>query len=231
MALAVVNTKSTNSIGGSSLASTTLTYNGSVTTGSTLVALGFFYNDTGSLVAPAVSDTVNGAWTTPGYAHASGGFDNNIAIFIAIFPNTVSGTPTVTLDPSGNAFIGGFWIGEVTGAAASSLDVTSAANEQTTSTPFVATGILAQADEVIFAVMSTDFANSNTITPDATYTEAVEQESNAGSQAGSGLYKIVATTASDQADWTSVSADYLSKLITLKSAAAGGDTLMAQSIM
>lgn len=226
MALAVVNTNSATNIGSSvSQASTTLAFPGAVTAGSTLVAMGFSYNDTGvAITAPAVSDGTNGAWTVR-FIQNSISIDLNISAFIAYFQNSAGGvTPTVTWDPSGSAFMGGFWIGEVTGAAAASVDVTPAISVQTATTAFsIASGTLAQANEIIFAVMSSDFPNARTITPDATYTQAVEFEDNAASQAGNAQYKIVASTTSDTADWTisGAAANGISGLVSFKDSGGG----------
>lgn len=202
MALGVTKVNSATNIGsGVAQASTTLTYSGAVAAGSTLAAGGFYYNDTGSSTTPAVSDSVNGAWTVQSYHSLA--VDTNIQVWLAAFPNTASGTPVVTFDPSGSAFIGGFFICEVTGAAVASVDISGISNAQTsTTTPLIASGTLGQADEVIFAAFSSNYGATDTITKDATYTELVNFGDNAVSQAGEAQYKIVATTTSDQADWT-----------------------------
>jgi hypothetical protein len=178
-----------------------LAYSGAVTAGSTLVFAAWWYNDTGSVTSPTVSDTVNGAWTVQSYLSFSAA-DANIQVAVGTFENTGAGTPTVTFNPDGNAYVGGFAIGEVTDAATSSIDKSNVTGQNASSqAPSIASGALAQADEAIFAAFSSNFSGTQTINKDATYTEWAEEESNA-TQAGASQYKVVASTSSDTADWT-----------------------------
>lgn len=184
-------------------ASTTLSFSGSVAAGSTLVAGGFDYSG-GSPGSPAISDTVNGAWAVKKYAQLNA--DSNVEIWLATFENTTGGTPTVTWDPSGSADMGGWFIAEITGASTpTSVDVIPAKTDAAGVTPSIASGTLAQANEIILAVMAGATNNGTvTIVGDVAggYTGLVNQGDNATTQMGQAQYKIVASTASDTADWT-----------------------------
>lgn len=223
-ALAVVNCATATKLSG---ASTTQTYPGALTSGSTLVAGGFDYSG-GAPASPVISDSVNGAWTVQKYAAMTA--DGNVEVWLATKENSAAGTPTVTWDPNGTADMGGWFICEVTGAATASVDVKPAASQQNTLTPSIASGTLAQADEVLFAVMTgASFNTSISLAGDGTYTALVNQPDNTTSQMGHAQYKIVATTTSDQADWTVTDAGggafgKVSILISLKQAASGGCT-------
>ncbi len=210
-------------------ASTTLAFSGAVAAGSTLVAGGFDYSG-GSPASPSISDSVNGAWTVQRYYHAL--TDVNIEVWLATKENTAAGTPTVTWDPSGSADMGGWFIAEITGVDAASVDVVPAANKTVTTTqPFIASGTLAQANEILIAVM-TGITEQGVvaIAGDGTYTEIVNQGNNATSQMGQAQYKIVASTSSDTADWTITDAPIVGQddresasiLIGIKAAAGGG---------
>lgn len=207
-------------------ASTTLAFSGAVAAGSTLVAGGFDYSG-GSPASPAISDTVNGAWSVKKYAVLTA--DALVEVWLATFENTATGTPTVTWDPGGSADMGGWFIAEITSASTpTSVDVIPAASQQATSTPSIASGTLAQANEILIALMSGQTKGGTvTIAGDGTYTELVNQGDNTGSQMGQAQYKIVATTTSDQADWTLTDSgggadNKISILISIKEAAAGG---------
>jgi hypothetical protein len=227
MALAITNTRNQT---GASGGSTTLAYSGAVSAGSVLVAGGWNYNGSASPASPAISDSVNGSWTVRKYAGLTA--DANDELWLATFDNSGAGTPTVTWNPNGaSADMGGWFIAQVTGAANPSLDVTPATSQQTTITPSIASGTLAQADEILFAVMTGFTENGTvTITKDATYTELANQPDNATSQMGEAQYKIVAVTTTDTADWTVTDGSSgsgfgkVSILISLKQAAAGGAT-------
>lgn len=209
--------------------STTLAYSGAVAAGSTLVAGGFDFNSTGPVTAPAVSDTVNGAWTVKKYAFQSG--TNGIECWLATFENTAAGTPTVTWNPAAaSADMGGWFIAEITSATTpTSVDVVPAVNQTTGLTPSITSGTLAQANEILIAVMTGD-TNTGTVTiaGDAAggWTDLVNQPDNSSSQMGAAQYKIVASTSSDTADWTITDSggtgkDKISILISIKAAAGG----------
>ncbi|MES2360039.1 MAG: hypothetical protein V4529_16990 [Gemmatimonadota bacterium] len=228
MAIGITNITTATIISGGS---TTLAFSGSVTAGSTLVAGGFNFNNstTGS---PAISDSINGTWTVKKYANGFvSTFNQNTELWLATFENTAGGTPTVTWNPNGtSADMGGWFICEVTGAATpTSVDVTPAMNATTGLTPSITSGTLAQAAEVLFAVMTGDTTNGTvTIVGDAAggYTDLVNQGDNSSSQMGACQYKIVASTSSDTADWTITDVGGIGQgkgsiLISIKEAAGG----------
>lgn len=183
-------------------ASTTLAYSGAVAAGSTLIGGGFDYSG-GAPASPAISDTVNGAWTVKRYATLTA--DGNVEIWAATFENTAAGTPTVTWDPGGSADMGGWFIAEITGATTpTSVDVVPAASQQAnTNTPSIASGTLSQANEIIIAITSGQTNDSApAITGDGTYTQLVNQPDNLTSQMGQAQYKITSSTTTDTADWS-----------------------------
>lgn len=198
-AIAVVNCASKTLASG---ASTTLAYGSNVTAGSVLVAGGFDFNSSATPASPTITSSNNGTWTVRKYAQLTA--DANVEGFLATKDNATAGADTVTWDPNGSADMGGLFICEVTGATNPSLDVVPATSQQAnTDTPSIASGTLAQANEVIFAVMTgATRGGTVTITGDGTYTELVNNGDNGTSQMGQAQYKIVATTTSDQADWT-----------------------------
>src|SRR5581483_767775 len=226
----VSNLRTATAISGAS--STTLTYSGAVTAGSTLVMGSANYNT--SHGTPAVSDSVNGSWspgTTTG-SYGAGAGDANIEDYLYSFPNTSSGTPVVTNNPAGSSTDVGTWfIAEVLGALSSSRDIVNKNGELTANnTPSIASGTLAQADEVIFAMMTGSFGGTPSVTAlsgDGTYTEIVNNKDQSV-QMGQAQYKIVSSTASDTADWSVTPAtspnpgDSQSVLISIKVSAGGG---------
>jgi len=139
---------------------------------------------------------------------------------VAIFykENHPGGTIKVTVNPDGSSADIDFTVSEVSGAATSgALDKTAANSSAGTS---VATGVLSQANEIIFGIYTHQGATS-TLSPDTAggYTEIGENENNAGGQCYNAQYKIVASTASDTADWTGPSGECC--VATFKEAAAG----------
>lgn len=223
MAIAVTNIASATAISG---ASTTRAYGSAVTAGSTLVAGGFNYDSTPA--SPTISSSNNGSWTVKKYGQLTA--DTNLEVWLATKENATAGADTVTWDPPGTADMGGWFICEITGVAtASTTDVTPAVSQTNGVTPSVASGTLAQAAEALFAVMGAATANPVvTIAGDGTYTQLVNNGDNA-TQAGQAQYKIVASTASDTADWTITDGGgggvgKVSILISIKEATGGGAT-------
>jgi hypothetical protein len=230
MAIAVTNLRSVTAVGGA--ASTTLAYLSAVTAGSTLFGGGANFN--GSHASPAISDGVNGSWAVQSYATVP--VSASIETWLATFENTGAGTPTVTNNPAGaSADVGIFFIGEATGSSTpTSVDKSGLSHADGGSkTPFVASGVLAQANELLLAVTSGTWGGTpavTSITADPTYTTIVSNPDQS-TQLGHAQYKIVATTTSDQADWTIVPAtapdpgDGVAIMMSIKAAAAAtGDT-------
>lgn len=197
--MAVTNTRAATAISGS--ASTTLAYLSAVTAGSTLVAGGADFNT--AHASPAYSDSVNGAWTTRAYDHLASASD--VEVSLAAFENTGAGTPTVTFNPAGgSADIGAWFIAEVTGATTpTSVDKALTSAPAASNAPGIASGTLAQADEVIVAMMTGDHGGTPTLTlsGDGTYT-ALVSNNDQSVQMGQAQYKIVAVTTTDTADWS-----------------------------
>jgi hypothetical protein len=110
---------------------------------------------------------------------------------------------------------------EFAGAVTSSaLDQAPTATSGTSAAPAIASGTLSQADEVIVAIAS-HTGSDTTWAPDGTYTQISENEDNDTGQTYSSQFKIVATVASDTADWTlGASRTWFATLATFK--AAGG---------
>lgn len=174
------------------------TYSSAVLPGSLLVAFGAVFNNGGS-GEPTVSDNVNGAWG----AVASTGFavsgDPDSEIYLWSFPNSAAGTPTVTMNPPGASSANDLVLFEITGAATSDprdVSVTNSGSGAGTM-PNVATGVLAQAAEIIISGFS-HTGPDMTLTEDAadSFTLADEDESNSGGQTFLVQYKIVAAVTS-----------------------------------
>lgn len=154
---------------------------------------------------------------------------------IAIFykENHPGGTVKVTVDPNGTSSDIDFTVSVVhstNGAFSASLDKALAEQDVTTGTPNIATGTLVQADEIIFAIITHQEANT-TFTPDGTYTQIGENENNATGQCYNAQRKIVATTTSDVADWTlGASRDSQMCLASFKEPAGGAAMRPIQSM-
>lgn len=173
-----------------------------VLSGSLLVAVGAVFNGNGD-GEPTITDSVNGAWgaaATTGFAIAG---DSNSELWCWSFPNSASGTPTVTMDPPGTPSDNDLVLLEITGAATSSprdIVVTNSAAYGPTNqavTMSVVTGTLAQANEILISAgshtgvdrpLEADTADS--------FTLADEDESNTTGQTFLVQYKIVAATSS-----------------------------------
>lgn len=202
-------------------AGTTLAFLSAVTPGSTLVVGGGNYG-----AAPTISDSVNGAYSAG--ASRSYAPDTASKVTLAYFYNTAAGTPTVTFNTTG---IGYFFICEVTNAIASPLDVSVNADGASGTAHSLASGTLAQADEVIFAIAGGYVGGTIAITADPTYTELVMQDDNNTNVGGQAQYKIVSSTASDTADWTWASAaPTLKALMSLKVTAGVSAALSGTAI-
>lgn len=185
-----------------------------IASGALVVVLTSVWNSSGSTAT--VSDGTAGTYTQAVTLNSGA----NETIFIHYFENHPGGTVTVTVNPVGSGADIDFVIVEVSGAATSgALDNTNTATG-TTSTPAIASGALDQADEIIFAIL-THTSPTQAITPDATYTQAGENENNSSGQCFNAQYKIVASSASDTADWSTTPAQPVSYacLATFKAAA------------
>ena len=137
------------------------------------------------------------------------------------FPNSVAATVKVTVNPPGASADIDFTLSEVSGAATASPLDAQVRSAGTSNAPNVVSGTLAQANEIIFAVMTHDGATA-ALTPDATYTQIGENENNSTGQCYNAQYKIVAATTSDTADWSkATSVNWETVLASFKEAAAG----------
>jgi hypothetical protein len=198
--------------------SATLAFLSAVEAGSTLFCCTVVANTNGSTLA--VSDGLNGSWGSPAVSKALTGA-TSLQVYIHYFPNTVGGTPTVTVNPGG-ASADAFWfvIGEIDDADAAPLDKTASA-EDTVAGPnaSVSTGVLTQNDEVVIAVMAHNGVDDTPINEDTgdAFTLLAEDEDNSPGQAGSAQYKIVSTTASIQVDWfLEINAPWIAAVATFK---------------
>lgn len=89
-----------NASGGNTSSPLTFLFPATVTAGSLLVLKLAIYNS----VTVTVTDNVNGSWTQAG-SYAGPSASNKAAVFY--FPNSGAGTITVTVTPSGSAFLAG----------------------------------------------------------------------------------------------------------------------------
>lgn len=193
-----------------------LAFPGAVIPGSTLVVVGFGFNGGAGIkgVPPTVVDTINGAYVVPSYFGLPS--DNEVEVWIAVFPNTVAGTPTVTVTPSSGAADITIVICEVKDSTPASVDISGVHNSGNSNTPNIASGVLSQNNEVIFAAVTGIWA-TGTITKDPTYTELVNQPDNDTNQAGEAQYKVVNVAISDQADWVLQNGEqWVNVLLTIK---------------
>ena len=188
--------------------------------------------DGGGVSTMAVSHS-EGSWTapagTPVLADANGG------AFINYFNNSGGGTFTVTFTPGGGSSDIDAVVIEVSGAASSAFDQYVEATGTFTSsaggTATVTTGTLAQANNLIFTVLTHNGAN-RTFTEDAAYTLVAEDEDNATSQAFHSQRITTATSdtgakTATVALGTAAGADTVTwaiAAIVVKEAAAGGRT-------
>ena len=192
------------------VASTTLAFLSTVTSGSLLIAGTRVGGITTTL---AVSDDVNGAWTR---TREQDTVDDH-SLFVDHFLNSGSGTVTVTCDPSGTPYVR--WIiGEYSQIATSgALDQVNSATGNSTS---LASGNITtlQADETLICVGSVQADAS--FTPDADFTERQEIVLRVALED-----RIVSATGTYQGTWSvSASSQWCCILASFKHAAAGGRT-------
>jgi hypothetical protein len=153
---------------------------------------------------------------------ASGDASSHVIIRYA--ENTTAGARTLTWTETGagntdlEADVIEFAGAETSGA----LDVAPAAATGTSATPAIASGTLAQADEVIVAMGSHTGADA-TWSFDGTYTGVSQNDDNDAGQTYATEYKIVASTSSDTADFgLSASRDWFCTLASFKASGGGG---------
>jgi hypothetical protein len=188
---------------------------------------------TGSLVVvteAAFSTTVAELTLADGGTHtytvansASGDASSHVIIRYAM--NTTAGARTLTWTETGagntdlEADVVEFSGAETTGA----LDVAPAAVTGSDSTVEIPSGTLAQADELIVAIASHTGADA-TWTFDGTYTGVSQNDDNDAGQTYATEYKIVASTASDTADFglSGLNRDWFACLASFKAAGGGG---------
>lgn len=160
-----------------------------------LVALASVFNSSGSTMT--VSGSINGTFTV-----ATGSPvlpDANSQAHIQYFENAAGGTETVTFDPVGASSDIDAVIAEVSGAATSgSLDqyveATGTMPLSTAGTATVTTATLAQANNIVFAVMTHTGDSTRTLTTGTGFTFIAEDEDNTTSQAIHTEYKLVSAT-------------------------------------
>jgi hypothetical protein len=132
--------------------------------------------------------------------------DANSHIQIAYAMNVAGAATTITLQQGAGAGSGDIEcdVIEFSGAATTgALDVTPTPTTGSSTTPAIASGTLAQSDEVLIA-MATHTGGDATWAVDTGggYTQISENEDNDTGQTYSAQRKIVAATTSDTADWT-----------------------------
>lgn len=124
----------------------TVAYGGNLTSGSLLVVTVGIYLD----VTVTVSDSTNGSYTQAGtYSHAS----TNLIVSQWYFPNNAAtGTPTLTVTPSGSAYLA-LAVEEFTGIAPTSPLEATGGTFTTSSTPTTGT-VTATAGDLVVASLS-----------------------------------------------------------------------------
>lgn len=159
----------------------------------------------------------------------SGGSTANGKGFIWYCANATGGSTTVTINPNGASADIIPTLSEYGGNAASPLDVAPTATTGTLSTggatASIASGTLAQVNEVIVGLTINTVADDRTITQNATYTLIAEDETQFA-QAYNASDKIVSSTSSDTADWVfgsgSVAGTWYAMVASFKALVAGG---------
>lgn len=228
-ALAVAQSKAG---GYANVDSTTLTFDSSVTTSSLIVlnCWGYHASANGTMFpSGGASDSKSNTWT---FIHErAADIDVSCAQYYAI-AGTGGSSFQVTLDPLTTANYGWWSITEVTGATTSSpLDQqrTATTNDAAaTATSTLLTGTLAQADEIVFACM-TSRNNKTSITVDTfspAYTQITENLDWNTYVPGESVYRIVTATTAVNCTWTYVGAGRNSSALATFKAAAGGSALL-----
>ncbi|MGH7341821.1 MAG: hypothetical protein ACREKH_15115, partial [Candidatus Rokuibacteriota bacterium] len=185
--------------GASSEASRTLAFPANVTSGSRLIVAGAVFLGTGAPAAVVVSDTLSTSYTVLSAVEPIHG---NARVFIACGLASSGGANTVTVDPTGSAFIS-FAIDEFAGAdtgACPTVDGGSSTGDSNSPADSITTSV---ADELIIGV-ATVGSSSNTVTytPGGSYTQIAEAEAGATVQTYSAVFRIATTATSYTVDWT-----------------------------
>ena len=167
-----------------------------------------------------LSDNQGGGWAN--ISTATGDADSHVIIRWKIAANTNAHTLTWTETGAGSADIEADIV-EFSGMSATPNDVATN-NTGTSAAPNVASGTLAQAEEVIIAIASHTGGDTTWAVDGAGgYTQIGENEDNDLGQTYSSQYKIVAATTSDQADWAlGASRVWFAALASFKGASGGG---------
>lgn len=163
--------------------------------GDLLIALASVFNVSGSTMT--VSGSINGTYTV-----ATGSPvlpDANSQAHTQYFENAAGGTETVTFDPVGASSDIDAVVVEVSGAATSGaldqyVEATGTVADNAPGTATVTTATLAQANNIVLAVMTHTGGSLRTLTTDAAFTFIAEDEDNATSQAIHTEYKLVTAT-------------------------------------
>lgn len=231
-ALAVVQHKAG---GFENVGSTSLTFDSSVTTNALVVLNCWGYHATANgtmFPSGGASDNKSNTWN---FLHErAADFDVSCAQYYAIAA-TGGASFQVTLDPLTTANYGWWSITEVTGAMTSGVvdqQRTATTNDTAaTATSTLLTGTLAQADEIVFACM-TSRNTKTSITVDSfspAFTQITETLDFASYTPGESVYKIVTATAAVNCTWTYVGAGRNSSALTTFKAAASSALLRAVS--
>lgn len=169
-----------------------------VAAGNLLVLTSAVFNSSGG----GVVVTGGGDWEQA--ANING--DASSQIYIHFCLAATGGTTTVTCDPNGASADIDLTLSEYSSPLRLVRDksVTNSGTftRSVGASPLVVSGVLARADELIVAIMSSTGQDGVALTPDGTYTEIGENQDNSGGQCYNAQDKLVSTTASDQADWT-----------------------------
>ena len=202
-----------------------------VDSGDFLVALVSVFNTTGSTMA--VSDATNGTWTVPSGSPVLP--DASSQAHIQYFTNSAAlSAASITFDPVGTSSDIDAVVCEISGAATSGFDqyveATGAWVGSAGFTASVTTATLAQANNLIFSVMTHTGASTN-FGEDASFTLIAEDTDNAGAQAFHSQRLTTATSATTAVTVTATGDILLGDLnnytwgiatIVVKEAAAGG---------
>jgi nitrogen fixation protein FixH len=170
-----------------------------VDAGDLIVVTSAIFNASGAVVT--ITDDAGQTYTEG--KHEQGDASSHVNIHYK--ENHPGGTIKVTVDPTGGSADIDFTVSEVSGASTSgALDVAVSATGAVGAGAFtatVATGVLAQANEIIFAIAS-HTADDRTLTEDTAdgFTLIGENQSNTAGQTYNSQYKIVASTSSVTVD-------------------------------
>lgn len=180
---------------------------GAVTAGSLLVVAGFANNNATGI---GLTDTRGTVYTVVNGTAGPGGEYPFIGYGIA--PS--SGANTVTLTCTSGFF--GFGVDEfavVPGAVASVNGGTTTGTDSANPSDSITT---ATAGELIIASMASAIATSETITPNAAWTQIYEQQDGSTHVAGSVIFRIVSAAGAYTAAWTLVSSDWAAQTFSFR---------------